>query len=170
MSALSLPEVKHMLDVLLGSLSALEELMKTAKKEKDPSIVRLCVSEAETASKTCVRLSQAISTYAAEHPAEVNKNTAPPRDPELDQMCDTFMGVMHDVGAVLRQQTLDRHVALLDDGTFREGDYHHRGVHMVAPGGDVLDLRDWFEVIDRHRGLTEAELTDLRSLQGDRAE
>ncbi|MBY6056821.1 hypothetical protein [Leisingera daeponensis] len=164
MSALSLPEVKHMLDVLLGSLSALEELMKVARRDKDPSIVRLAVSEAETASKTCVRLSQAISAYAAEHPAEVNKNITPRRDPELDQMRQTFLGILRDVMPG-REARIQHHVEALE-GDWREGDYQRQRDHILAPNGDVLDLRDWFEILRRHRGLNEAEHADLRQLTG----
>lgn len=92
MSALSLPEVKHMLDVLLGSLTALEDLMKTARREKEPSIIKLAVSEAETASKTCVRLSQAVSSYQAAHPEEGRKRSAPPpSDPEFEALAAEFI-------------------------------------------------------------------------------
>ncbi|WP_121631426.1 hypothetical protein [Tropicibacter alexandrii] len=164
MSALSLPEVKHMLDVLLGSLSALEELMKVARADKDPSIVRLAVSEAETASKTCVRLSQAISAYAAENPAEVNKNITPRRDPELDQMRDNFLNIMRDVMPG-REERIQHHVEALS-GDWREGDYQRQRDHILAPDGDVLDLRDWYEILRRYRGLNEAEQADLRQLTG----
>lgn len=92
MSALSLPEVKHMLDVLLGSLTALEDLMKTARSEKEPSIIKLAVNEAETASKTCVRLSQAVSAYQASHPEEGRKrNAPPPSDPEFAELVEEFL-------------------------------------------------------------------------------
>lgn len=162
MSALSLPEVKHMLDVLLGSLSALEELMKTARRDKDPSIVRLAVSEAETASKTCVRLSQAISAYAAEHPEEANKNISPRRDPELDGMRDAFMTIMRDVMPG-HEDIISHHVAALE-GDWRESDYQRQRNHVLAPNGDVLELRDWYEILRRHRGLSDAEQADLRQL------
>jgi len=98
MSALSLPEVKHMLDVLLGSLTALEDLMKTARREKDASIIRLAVNEAETASKTCVRLSQAISAYQAAHPEETFRNNAPrPTDPEFEELSAEFLTTFREV-------------------------------------------------------------------------
>lgn len=133
MSALSLPEVKHMLDVLLGSLSALEELMKVARADKDPSIVRLAVSEAETASKTCVRLSQAISAYAAEHPEEANRNIAPVRDHELDGMRDQFLNILRSFDL---DHDLDEHVDNLRAGAWRESRLHARPRSRSDAGGD----------------------------------
>ncbi len=84
-----------MLDVLLGSLSALEDLMKTARSEKGASIVRLAVGEAETASKTCVRLSQAISAYQAAHPDVGRGNNVPrPTDSEFEALAEEFLRVV----------------------------------------------------------------------------
>ncbi|MFD0909519.1 hypothetical protein [Ruegeria arenilitoris] len=153
-----------MLDVLLGSLSALEDLMKAAKKDKDPSIVRLAVSEAETASKTCVRLSQAISAYAAEHPEEMSRNNRPTPDPETDSLRDRFMAILRDVGAIMCESTVDRHVRALEGGEWSEGDYRRKRGHVLAPNNDTLSLPDWYEILRRHRGLNRAEEADYRAL------
>lgn len=161
MSALSLPEVKHMLDVLLGSLSALEELMKVARADKDPSIVRLAVSEAETASKTCVRLSQAISAYAAEHPEEANRNIAPVRDHELDGMRDQFLNILRSFDL---DHDLDEHVDNLRAGAWRESDYMRVRDHVLTPVGTRISVRDWLEILDLYRGLNEAERHDYNAL------
>lgn len=155
-----------MLDVLLGAQTALNELMKLAKKERDPSIIRLCVSEAENISKTAVRLVQSMSAWEVEHPGEVNRNLPPPpADPELEELASRFLAALEPVGAWGRAQMLDDYVSLLSTGAWAEDDYARSRDFVRTPVGDTLSVRDWLEVLSRYRTLTPAETMDLNKLR-----
>lgn len=104
---LALPEIAHMLSVMTGAQTAMNELMAVAKKEKDPSIIRLCVSEAENISKTATRLAQSMSAWEAENPGQVRRNDPVRRDPELDVMRDQFLSILRDFDL---DNDLDEHV------------------------------------------------------------
>ena len=165
-SALDLPEISHMLDVMIGAQQALDDLMKTVQKDKDPSIIRLCVTEAENISKTAVRLAQSMSSWEAENPGQVRRNDPPPPpDPATDEMMARFMSVMSEVGNVLRDKEIDRHVERLDRGAWNEDMYQRSRDHVVAPDKSILSIPDYLEILRRHRGLSPPEQADYDKLR-----
>lgn len=163
--ALDLPEISHMLDVLTGSQSALSELLKTAQKEKDPSIIRLCVSEAETISKTAVRLAQSLTSWEAQNPGEANRNLPPPaKDPELQALAARFLDALAPLAEHVRETTITRHIEALASGEWREADYQRSRDHVRTPLGDTISVTDWFAILAAIRNLTEAEKADLKNI------
>lgn len=160
---LALPEIAHMLSVMTGAQAAMNELMAVAKKEKDPSIIRLCVSEAENISKTATRLAQSMSAWEAENPGQVRRNDPVRRDPGLDDMRDQFLDILRSFDL---DHELDEHVENLRAGAWRESDYSRVRDHVLTPLGTRISVRDWLEILDLYRGLNEAERHDFNALSG----
>lgn len=164
--ALDLPEISHMLSVLTGAQTALSELLKVARKERDGSVIRLCVAEAETISKTAVRLAQSMSAWEAENPGEVHRNLPPPpHDPELEQMAQEFLDILRPLRDHIREDTISRHAEGLASRQWRESDYTRSRDHVRTPHGDSLSIADWLTILSHFRDLSPAEVADLKNLK-----
>lgn len=159
------PEFKHLLNTLLGAQSALKMIMAEVGENKEPSALRIALSEAETISKTAVRLSQGLTSFEAENPGEVNKNLPPAKpDLALDARAKKFLAAIGMVLEPIKNEKIDRLVEELNDGTISEENFQREGGRVTTPRGKHILLTDYFAAMDAFRGLTDAERMDYQRL------
>lgn len=151
-----------MLAVLAGAQVALDDLMVTAERTKDATIIRLAVAEAETISKVATRLAQAMSSWESDNPGAVRKNTAPRITQRSRQLLARLIEKMTPPTEALREARIDRHAAALAQGD--ENLYLRQQGDVLAPDGTTMPLRDWYEALSRVRPLTPEEQHDFRAL------